>query len=63
MSKSKLDLLKELSKVAEKIKNMKPKSGYWEKEKKILDEMDKKNKKLSDSTVMTYEKFHQEFTI
>ena len=66
MSKSKtpnLDALRNFGALAEELKNTPTPMSYWIKEDKWLAKEDEKNRKFNESIKMSYEKFHQPYTI
>jgi len=60
---SHLDVLRNFGKLAEELKNKPLSADYWEKEAKMLDKLHKKQEAFNKSIQMSYEKYHQPFTI
>ncbi len=58
-----LEILKDFGKLAEELKNNPPSVEYWIEEEKWMAKRDEKNRKFNESIKMSYEKFHQPFTI
>ncbi len=61
--KSNLDILRNFGAIADELKNKPVSDDYWIKEQKMLDKLHEKQEKERKSYTMSYEKYHQPFTI
>ena len=59
-----LYILRNIGYIVEQLKNSKPlPESYWIEEQKWMDKRNEENKKLNESIKMSYEKYHEPFTI
>jgi len=58
-----LDALRNFGNIAEELRNNPPSAEFWEELDRYSDKLHKKQEKERKSYKMSYEKFHQPFTI
>ena len=58
-----LDILRSFGKLAEELRNTPTPMSYWIEEEKWMQKRMKKNREFNKSIEMSYEKFHQPYTI
>jgi len=63
MKKSKLELLRGLREIVVNRKAKPVPDSYWEKEAKIIEELQEENKRIEKAMSMSYETFNRPFTI
>jgi len=58
-----LEILRNMGELAKELENTPIPDSYWEKEAKMLDKLHRKQEAFNRSIQMSYEKFHEPFTI
>jgi len=58
-----LEILRNMGKLAEELENTVIPDSYWIEEAKMIDKLHEKQEKFNRSIQMSYEKYHQPYTI
>lgn len=58
-----LEILRNIGDIIEELKNSTTSQEYWIEEQKLMDKRDEENIKFNKSIQMSYEKYHEPFTI
>jgi len=58
-----LEILRNMGKLAEELENTTIPDSYWIEEAKMIDKLHEKQEKFNRSIQMSYEKYHQPYTI
>jgi len=58
-----LEILRNMGKLAEELKKNPTPDSYWIEEAKMIDKLHRKQEAFNRSIQMSYEKYHQPFTI